>query len=216
MRRVVTIALLGIAAVALRTESAPAEDPATAGSTRPASPQANPAPASDASEPAHYSALKNVILSERMKAKAVEVANGYYTKTEKDIVITSGTRTPAGQAAAMFRKLKLGDDLSDYVNRQAAKEIKDAYQAGESAHQSDADIRAAMTRVIEAQVARGTFISRHLTGNAFDVRIEGLSAAEREALEAAAKASGAKVLLESKPPHLHVQFDDAKPKTGNL
>ena len=156
-----------------------------------------------------------MILSEQMKAKATEVANEYFAKTAKDILITSGTRTPAGQAAAMFRKLELGDDLSDYVNRQAAKEIKDAYEAGKMPHHSDADIRAAMTR------DRGPGGRRHLYLAASDGQC--LRCADRRAVgrrtgsrEAAATASGAKVLLESKPPHMHVQFDDAKPKTGNL
>jgi hypothetical protein len=158
----------------------------------------------------HYSLKEgeDIKLSADVEAKVSALADAYYKKRKKNIVITSGTRTVAEQASAMYTKLEEGDDLAVYTNQKAVKQIKDAYNSAKKAKKSDAEIKAAMTAVIQKQVDDGTYISNHLRAGAFDVRNNDMDGADKKAFkEAAASVDGlAAPIEEGKPPHFHLQL----------
>jgi hypothetical protein len=64
---------------------------------------------------------------------------------------------------------------------------------------------AAIAATLQAQVDRGLYVSRHMRGDALDLRTRGLSTAEVGRLEDAVRGLGANTLLEQTPPHLHVE-----------
>ncbi len=104
----------------------------------------------------------------------------------------------------MYAKLQLGDTLSVYKNKQALAEVKAAYNQARAAGKAPGEVVNAMSHVIQNQVGRNVFISRHLRGGATDVSVKGLNeSAFRQAL---AKAEITDFVRETKPPHFHVQF----------
>jgi hypothetical protein len=139
------------------------------------------------------------------------IGKAYNEKTKKDVEITSGTRSAEQQADAMYGKLSGKDDLHDYKNQDAAKDIKGAYDKGVEGNKSPADIKADMTKVINGQLEKGITISDHMKQNAVDVKSSNMDAEQKRAFTAAARAEGATVILETIPPHFHLQFDQPKP-----
>lgn len=132
---------------------------------------------------------------ERLVAALVEAAGD---GSPVPVVVTSGIRSPAQQAAALAVKLRRGDDLfALYKRHDLVAEIVEA--AGDT---SDPDVDA-MTRAVEAQVARSQFLSVHLSGAAVDLRTRDLSREQRDQLVAAVRQLGAKPVVESD--HLHVE-----------
>lgn len=111
------------------------------------------------------------------------------------VAVTSGVRTPSGQATVMLRLLL--DPKKGVVY------VRNLYGGGDLVNEILAvpQTHAAIHAVIEAQVRRGRFISRHLRGNGLDLRTRGLTAPEIARLRAAAEAIGAKVIDEGD--HLH-------------
>src|SRR5207248_5956683 len=90
----------------------------------------------------------------------------------------------------------------------AAAAIKAAYDAGKAAGKRSVEIRAAMTAVIDTQVAAGVYVSRHLDNGAVDVRTRDLEPAAKDVLrdlvnESASIRVG---LEETRPPHYHLQL----------
>jgi hypothetical protein len=138
-----------------------------------------------------------------------EIARAHYASTHHRLTITSGSRGPDKQARAMFDKLELGDNiLALYRDQQSAREIKAAYDAGKKAGTSAGEIVAAMTAVIQAQVDRGVYISRHLRDEAVDVRISDMGPDEaadfrRQVAKSELIAVG---LEETQPPHFHLEL----------
>jgi hypothetical protein len=124
------------------------------------------------------------------------------------MTVTSGKRSPRNQAKAMFDKFYLRDPKMGtlYKNRAAYTEIKKEYDGPDSGRSRD-DIERAMAIIIERQVAKGVYLSRHLTGKAVDVRSVGLSAQDVRRIKEAVKREGGTVIEEGIPPHLHLQFD---------
>jgi hypothetical protein len=153
-----------------------------------------------------FSTLPDVRVSPRIADKLARIAEHYHKHTGKTLVVTSGTRDPRDQAEAVYDKLQGGDDIVRlYRNKEAAREIKEAYdrhrQKGRAAAIS------AMARTIRAQVARGTYISSHLRAGAADIRSHDMSPTERRHfVEGALATKGVSVLYESIPPHFHVQL----------
>ncbi|MGH2532328.1 MAG: hypothetical protein ACRDJW_08460 [Thermomicrobiales bacterium] len=155
----------------------------------------------------HYTLQSGVTLSAAVEKKVAEIADDYYADRKKDIVVTSGTRTASSQASAMYTKLEAGDDIVKlYKNKTAVKEIKKAYDDGKAAKKSRTEIVDAMTAVIETQIKAGTYISKHLRAGAVDVRSKDMTADDKKAFRKAAKGKATKVILETKPPHWHLQF----------
>lgn len=155
----------------------------------------------------HYSLASGVTLKATEETKVNELADTFFQRANKDIVITSATRSPEKQANAMYDKLKLGDDLTKlYKNKNALKEITDAYDAGINEQKSGAEIIKGMTEVIEGQVKKNVYISAHLKSGAVDVRSKDMSKEEKEHFKIAAKEVGLKVIEEGKPPHFHLEL----------
>ena len=110
-----------------------------------------------------------------------------------DIEITSGTRTPEKQAAAMFQKIELGDDLiAVYADDEFAQKIIDAYP----------NLLKATAIVREYAAAGGG--SSHLQGLGVDIRSRTLTENEIQQVKLAAESLDAFVLVERTPPHIHV------------
>ncbi len=117
--------------------------------------------------------------------------------TVPHVTVTSGTRTHAQQAQAMWSKVdRYGPGSLDIYPRS----IREAVLGGGSSVEG-------FTRTIEALALQGITVSRHHAGRAFDLRIRDLSKPQRVALQAAADRAvpaGGKTLLEQD--HLHVQW----------
>jgi hypothetical protein len=115
------------------------------------------------------------------------------------IVVTSGIRSTQAQASAMRAKVAdptgRGDgELSIYNGALASEVIKGGTGS-----------TAAIKATLDAQVARDVFMSRHMRGDALDLRTSGMDSGDLAALQAAVKALGANKLLEATPPHLHIE-----------
>ena len=63
-----------------------------------------------------------------------------------------------------------------------------------------------MTKVIEGQVKKGIYLSKHLRAGAIDVRSRDMSNKEKEYFKQAIKGVANSFILEKKPPHWHLQF----------
>jgi len=133
-------------------------------------------------------------------------ADDFYLSTGRDLVVTSGSRNPVGQAKAMFEKFSDGASGDDYVNQKALKEIRDAYDEGAAAGLSKDEVVENMRSIIQSQVNSGIFVSKHLNNGAADVSVTGLNSKERRQLYKSARASGFKVHPEGHPRHLHVEL----------
>lgn len=125
----------------------------------------------------------------------------------KTMVVTSGRRTTASQADAMYTKLTLGDDIVGlYRNKTAAKQIVDAYSKAVKEKLSANDTKAAIQTALDTQVAAGTYISSHLNAKAFDIRSRDLSGAQKTTFSKIGNEYCRKVILEGKPPHFHLEI----------
>ena len=154
----------------------------------------------------NYTVLPGVLLSRAVKSSVKKIADKYFASTKKKLVVTSGTRGTKSQAAAMYKKLAAGDDLSIYKNQTAIKEIKSAYNKGVKAKKSNSAIVGDMEKVIEAQIKKSIFISKHLREGAVDVRSRDMTSTDKEKFRQAAKGIAKSVILEVIPPHFHLQF----------
>lgn len=131
----------------------------------------------------------------KLSSSAVAFLNRLAARVSFPIVVTSGIRSPAAQAQAMWDKFLSGEDLHALYAK-ANGDLVDEILAAPSVPDAAA--------VISAQLARGRVISVHLTGDAIDIRIAGLTAAQQAEQEAAAIALGAeKPKHESN--HLHLE-----------
>ena len=152
----------------------------------------------------HYSLNPGVVLSDGMIQSINTIANAYHESTGQDNVVTSGTRTPAQQASAMYDKLARGDNLTTlYTNGAALGQITAAYNAGVAAGNSSAEMVASMTSVIEGQVAQGNYISNHLRENAADIRTSNMTTQQKAEFVRVAEQNGMTAIDEGD--HLHIQ-----------
>lgn len=156
--------------------------------------------------PGHFTKKSSaVVLTPALERTADEVADAFFAQTKKNIVVTDGVRTAAQQAAQVFAKIR-ANDLSIYLNQKAAQEIKRAHDVAVKAGKSRAETLRAMTTVIEGQIARKVFISKHLTRQAFDVRSRDMSAAQKRIFKQVVQDIGVPMIEEGKPPHFHIQL----------
>ncbi len=164
--------------------------------------QATPRP-----PPKRYRLKAGVTLTAAVEQKVNDIANDFYAARRKTILVTSGTRSPASQADAMYVKIEAGADIvKEYRNKDAAKEVKKGYDQAKTAGKSKTDSVADITAVISAQVARGVYISKHLRAGAVDVRSRGMVTLDKKEFRKAAKNHASRVKLETKPPHWHLRF----------
>ena len=143
-----------------------------------------------------------------------QLADHFFAKARRELVITSGTRSPEEQATAMYLKLILRSDLRRlYRKWEAAQEIKRAYSAGWTKRLRRPQIIAAMADVIRAQMKEGIYVSPHLKAGAVDIRSRSWRAGTKAAFQrAAASFSGLRLLREEKtPPHFHLEILDTDP-----
>jgi hypothetical protein len=155
----------------------------------------------------HYTIEPGITLTSDAETVVDEIADAYYAKTNTELVVTSGTRTAASQADAMYIKLEIGDDVVKlYGGGASVKAIKKAYDDGKAAGDDKAKIVDAMTKVIEGQMAKGVYISKHLKAGAVDIRSRDMTDKEKKAFRKAAKGKVKSILLETKPPHWHLQL----------
>jgi len=154
----------------------------------------------------HYTLKSGVSLDSTIEAKVKKIADAYYKLANKDIVVTSGTRSSSSQASAMYGKTSGGDKLSVYKDQTSAKEILNAYDAGVKAGKSKKEITADIKDEIDDQIKNGKYISKHLQKGAVDVRSRDMTAADKTNFKKAAAGIASTVILETTPPHFHLQF----------
>ncbi len=155
----------------------------------------------------YHDRQEGVVVPEALEARLEAVARALFRATGRRLLVTSGTRSAERQAAAMYVKARLGSNLRRVYRSDLAAPIVRAYRRGRKNKATKAEIVAEMAAVIEAQMARGLYISRHLRAGAIDVRSRGLSRNERQALRAAIRADGGiRLLEEGRPPHFHLEF----------
>src|SRR5690606_13170758 len=115
-----------------------------------------------------WDARDGIELNALLRDRIGEVAAIYHAKTRRTLEITSGYRSPSRQAAAMYVKLAAGGSLAIYKNQSLVEPLRKAYRDGRKKRWKRERIIAAMADVLEAQVARGVYLSRHMRGRAFD------------------------------------------------
>jgi hypothetical protein len=168
-------------------------------------------PAPDPGEGQRYTAADGVRMDDRVQAAVGRMTDSYYLETGQLLHLTDGDRTAAQQARQVYQKLNDGDPVVGfYRNDAAARELKQVYdRMSATPGTTRAQIEAAMTRTIEAQVARGSLISDHLTHNAVDVRSRGTN---EDAFVRAAQAEGFRVVDERSGarPHWHLELDNQR------
>jgi hypothetical protein len=159
--------------------------------------------------PHRFSQLSDVVLAGPVAEKVDEIDDAYFRRTGKHLTVTSGTRDSVQQARAMYKMMRLGGDpLRLYRNKEAAREIKRAYEQGRASKKSPDDIVSEVHSVIQKQMARGVYISAHLRAGAVDVRSRDLSRAEKKQFTTAvAGMKDVQMLEEFTPPHFHLQID---------
>ena len=134
-------------------------------------------------------AKPGVILNDNMRGFLKELSSRLW----QDVVVTSGVRTPSEQAYEMMRTPGGAAGIRGLYRGSAGAEAADAYPRGESA----------VLAVINAQMARGVYVSRHLKGDALDFRVTGLTTGERTLLKSTLLSMGVQVLDEGD--HVHVE-----------
>jgi hypothetical protein len=154
---------------------------------------------------------RDMRLTDEARDKLLRIAERYHAAVARPLVVTGGTRSIKRQAELMVAKLEHGDDIVDlYENHAAATEVVDAYEGVQKGAKRRK--RGAMERVVEvleAQAARGIFVSRHLLSGAVDVRSRGLDEAHVKALKAAVSAEPNVTFLDEREgaePHFHLSL----------
>lgn len=105
----------------------------------------------------------------------------------------------------MLLKLRRGQRLTSlYRDFEAASEIQRAYRHHRA---SSSQCIQAITRVIQEQMRRGCYISRHLRAGAADVRSRDMTPRERMIFrEVVSSVREVALLEEGVPPHFHLQL----------
>ena len=154
----------------------------------------------------NYTLKSGVILDVEVEKKVKKIADKYHKLTKKGIVITSGTRSSNSQASAMYGKVSGGDKLTVYKDQTSAKEVLNTYDAGVKAKKSKAEIVADIKDDIDEQIKNKKYISKHLKKGAVDVRSRDMSESDKTNFRKAAAGIASIVILETTPPHFHLQF----------
>jgi hypothetical protein len=142
----------------------------------------------------------NVIIRKEMESLLHKLTQLYHASAGESLHITSAYRSPERQARAMYQNiLKFGYSYVEatYRNSSAVNEILTAYRLN---HRNGAKAIWTMTKVIKAQIKRGVYISDHLLGRAFDIRLS----ANRATLSDVVHKLGGRLGVEAD--HYHVEF----------
>jgi hypothetical protein len=159
--------------------------------------------------PHRFLQLSDVALTGPVADKVDEIDDAYFRRTGKHLTVTSGTRDAVQQAKAMYKMMRLGGDpVRLYRNKEAAHEIKRAYEQGRAAKKSPDDVVSDVHSVIQQQIARGIYISAHLRAGAVDVRSRDLNRTEKKHFaKTITDVKEVQMLEEFTPPHFHLQID---------
>jgi LysM repeat protein len=148
---------------------------------------------------------KNIELSQLVKKEMSQVAEEYFKRTGKDLVITDGNRTAHDQAERIYDKIIVHEE-NIYTNKAALAEVKTAYNQAKAQGKSRPKIVNEMAHAIQNQMNRRVYISRHLIGQGADVQIRFMSTQDREAFKQSVKTvGGARILNEGN--HWHIEVD---------
>lgn len=171
---------------------------------RPGNSYARPRPATGSSRRGVRSKPGTSAFLPAASSRVLAFSTNYYEYTGRRLPITSEYRTPYLQARAIHRNLRAYGTpyvLRLYRRRAAIREIVSVYNRNRKRPGRAIGL---MTRVIQAQVRRGVYISAHMRGLAIDVRSRGRHGAKLSALRAVARSMGARVLVERN--HYHVEL----------
>lgn len=157
----------------------------------------------------YYALAQGVVLGTDIEWRVAAIASAYHAETGKTIRINSGTRSARSQAAAMHTKFAAGgaSETRLYRAREQAQRLFDLFEDGRAAGKNREAVVDDMTSEIEAQMAAGVFISKHLRAGAVDVRSTDMSQREKQIFRKAAERHADSVILETHPPHWHLQFE---------
>lgn len=153
---------------------------------------------------------RDLRLTESNTKRLERIAARYYKATKKRLVVTGGMRPPARQAQLMYDKLVHGDDIVNlYENKAAATEVRNAYQDAVAKRLKRKATVRAIREVIEAQMGRGVYVSKHLKANAVDVRSWNMKGRLEQALKEAVKAEAGVSMMDERDgaePHFHLNL----------
>jgi len=153
---------------------------------------------------------RDLRLTDANAQRLERIAARYHKSTKNRLVITGGSRTPVRQAQLMYDKLVHGDDIvAVYENKAAATEVRNAYRDAVAKRlKRKATIRA-IREVIDAQVTRGVYVSKHLRSGAVDVRSWNMKGTLEQALRDAVKAEAGVTMMDERDgaePHFHLNM----------
>lgn len=115
----------------------------------------------------------------------------------------------------MYGKLMAGGSLSIYRRAGLIEPVRKAFQEGRRKRWKKDRIIAAMAERIADQVEAGKYLSRHLSGRAFDVRSTGMRKKTRATFKRIAReVGGFRVLEEGRPPHFHIELTGGSDDDG--
>jgi len=153
---------------------------------------------------------RDLRLTDANADKLKHIAARYWKATHKRLVVTGGTRTPQRQAQLVYDKLKHGDDIiALYENKAAATELRNAYRDAVAKGTKRKGTIKVMREVIEAQIARGIHVSKHLKSGAVDVRSWDMDGELEKALREAVKQEPGVTLMDERKgpePHFHLNL----------
>ncbi len=177
----------------------------------PSGKDAAPAPVRKVAPTVHMEVLaRDLRLTDTNAERLARIAVRYFKATKKRLVVTGGTRTPQRQAQLMFDKLKRGDDVVGlYENKAAATEVRGAYRDAVARGEKRKGTIRAMREVIDAQIGRGTYVSKHLKSGAVDVRSWNMEGALEKSLREAVKQEPGVTLMDERDgpePHFHLNL----------
>ena len=145
----------------------------------------------------------NIRLSPLLVEKIKNIAFEYKQATGKNLTITDGDRTPLEQSYMMIKQIRR-DKLGIYGQKNAAMEIKQAYDKAKAQGKSDDQIAQDINLVIKKQIEKGIYISPHLTNKGADVRFWDMSPADKAKFIQIVNKNGGQVVKEND--HFHLQF----------
>lgn len=153
---------------------------------------------------------RNVHLRESAYQRVLAVAERYHAATGKKLIITGGDRTPLRQAELMHRKLAEGENLLHlYKQSHLVRPLMEVFERSKHAGWGPKRTTSEMGMIIEAQVKKGEYVSRHLAHTAVDVRSRGLGDEQIAALKAAVEeVKGTRLVDErdTEAPHFHLSL----------
>jgi len=145
----------------------------------------------ESSLPAGVTGNKGLHLNQKM----VDFLGALRKKVDPSIplYVTSAVRTVGEQAAAMKTKRDLGDDLRSLYGSKVAPVL------------AAANTVSAMSAALQDLANKGIVMSRHMFGDALDLRVRDWNTTQRATVAAAVASLGGKPQFETTPPHLHIE-----------